>query len=132
MYASLNINAVITLFSSHDLRGLLLDLQSAAELAEPGPTSNCVNVVRSNVLESAMRTFRRRAFNPLKRLDVVFVDTCGTGEGSVDNGGPNREFMRLLMKAVLASQYFVGPQNSKSLALDSLGRYICIINKYHF
>ncbi|KAL0973527.1 hypothetical protein UPYG_G00205390 [Umbra pygmaea] len=68
-----------------------------------------------------MRTFKRRAFNPSKRLDVVFVDTCGTGEGSVDSGGPNREFMRLLIKTVLESKYFVGPQNCKSLALDSLG-----------
>lgn len=93
--------------------------------------SNCINVVRSNVPESAMRTFRRRAFNHLKRLDVVFVDSCGTGEGSSDGGGPTQEFIRLLMKAVLESRFFGGPQNCKSLALDSLGRYIfCVISKY--
>ncbi|XP_077089882.1 G2/M phase-specific E3 ubiquitin-protein ligase-like [Siphateles boraxobius] len=105
----------------HDLRGLLLDLQSAVDLVEPGPTANCVNVVRSRVLECALRTFSRRAFNPQQQLDVVFVDSCGSGEGSVDTGGPTREFLRLLMQELLDSKYFVGPQNSKSLALDSLG-----------
>jgi len=74
----------------HDLRGLLLDLQSAVYLVEPGPTANCVNVVRSRVLECALRTFSRRAFNPQQQLDIVFVDSCGTGEGSVDTGGPTR------------------------------------------
>lgn len=61
------------------------------------------------------------AFNPYKQLDVVFVDSCGTGEGSVDTDCPTREFLRLLMKELVDSRYFVGPQNSKSLALDSLG-----------
>jgi len=74
----------------HDLRGLLLDLQSAVYLVEPGPTANCVHVVRSRVLECALRTFSRRAFNPQQQLDIVFVDSCGTGEGSVDTGGPTR------------------------------------------
>jgi len=40
IYASLDNIAVITLFSSHGLKGLLLSLQSAAELAEPSPMSN--------------------------------------------------------------------------------------------
>ena len=88
---------------------------------------NTVNVLRSDVLESAFRTFRRRAFDPNRRLDIVFVDTCA-GEGSVDDGGPCREFLRLLLKSIMESQYFVGPQNSRSLALDSLGMYIiCVI-----
>ncbi|KAL3054888.1 hypothetical protein OYC64_017752 [Pagothenia borchgrevinki] len=82
--------------------------------------ANTVNVLRSDVLESAFRTFRRRAFDPNRRLDIVFVDTCGVGEGSVDGGGPCREFLRLLLKSMMESQYFVGPQNSRSLALNSL------------
>nr|XP_055031633.1 G2/M phase-specific E3 ubiquitin-protein ligase-like [Misgurnus anguillicaudatus] len=114
------VSSVSVTDTSNNLRGLLLSLQSAADLAEPGPTSNCINVVRSNVLESAMRTFKRQAFNPTKQLDVVFVDACGTGERSVDSGGPSREFIRLLMRAILESRYFVGPKNCKSLALDSL------------
>ncbi|XDV17715.1 hypothetical protein PO909_023535 [Leuciscus waleckii] len=107
--------------SRHDLRRMLLGLQSAVDLVEPGPIANCVNVVRSRVLQCALRTFNRRAFNPHKQLDIVFVDSCGTGEGSVDTGGPTREFLRLLMKELLDSRYFVGPENGKSLALDSLG-----------
>ncbi|CAM4529177.1 unnamed protein product [Leuciscus chuanchicus] len=106
--------------SRHDLRRMLLGLQSAVDLVEPGPIANCVNVVRSRVLQCALRTFNRRAFNPHKQLDIVFVDSCGTGEGSVDTGGPTREFLRLLMKELLDSRYFVGPENGKSLALDSL------------
>lgn len=81
-------------------------------------------MVRQSVLDSSFRAFRRQAFNPNRRLDIVFVDTCETGEGSVDGGGPTQAFIRLLMRSVLESKYFVGPQNSKSLALDSLGKTI--------
>lgn len=49
------------------------------DLVEPGPIANCVNVVRSRVLQCALRTFNRRAFNPYKQLDVVFVDSCEQG-----------------------------------------------------
>ncbi|KAA0721548.1 hypothetical protein E1301_Tti021662 [Triplophysa tibetana] len=62
-----------------DLKGLLLGLQSAVDLVEPGSIANCVNVVRSRVLQCALRTFNRRAFNPYNQLDVVFVDSFGTG-----------------------------------------------------
>lgn len=90
-------------------------------MVEAAPVANQVNVVRSGVLDSALRAFKRRAFNPYSRLDVVFVDGCGAGEGSIDDGGPRREFFRLLMEAMIHSKYFVGPEDSKSLALDAMG-----------
>ncbi|XP_056441053.1 G2/M phase-specific E3 ubiquitin-protein ligase-like isoform X1 [Gadus chalcogrammus] len=50
------------------------------------------------------------------------MDTLdGSREGSVDTGGPTREFLTLLMRAILASRFFVGPEDSKHLSLDSIG-----------
>ena len=73
------------------------------------------------MLGSALRCFKRKVFNPKRKLDVVFVDTVGQGEGAVDTGGPTREFLTLLMKALLRSGFFVGTE--KSLALDAVGMY---------
>lgn len=84
------------------------------------PPANRINVVRADILESAFRAFRRKAFDPERKLDV-FIDTCGQGEGSVDNGAPTREFLTLLMKALISSRFFVGPASSKNLGLDSIG-----------
>ena len=93
-----------------------------ANVAELTPTANCFNVVRSDILQSAIRTVQRRAFNPTCKIDVVFMDTLdGSREGSVDTGGPTREFLTLLMRAILASRFFVGPEDSKHLSLDSIG-----------
>ena len=51
------------------------------------------------------------------------MDSCGTGEGAVDDGGPTREFVRLLMNSVLNSTFFAGSMEEKSLALDSQGNF---------
>ncbi len=46
-----------------------------------------------------MGVFKRRRFDPDAKLDIVFVDDEGVSEGDVDDGGPSREYLRLLMKA---------------------------------
>lgn len=51
------------------------------------------------------------------------MDDFMQAEGSVDEGGPTREFFRLLMMALKDSTLFTGPQNSKNLSLDSHGWY---------
>lgn len=88
------------------------------------PSANNINVLRTDILGSAFRAFRREKFDPKLKLDIVFVDTCGQGEGAVDNGGPTREFLTLLMKSVLNSRFFMGPSDNKNLALDAVGMYV--------
>lgn len=84
------------------------------------PTSNQINVCRDNVLLCSLRAFKRRFFNPEAKLDVVFVDE--DGEGEVDEGGPTREYLRLLMRAVHQSNIFEGHEKDRQLSLDTQGR----------
>ena len=89
------------------------------------PTSNYINVMTDSVLQCAFRAFRRRTFTPSKRLNVIFVDADDTGEGAVDDGGPTREFLRLLVIALKDSHFFCGPEDARNLALLSTGMDIC-------
>ncbi|XP_059374195.1 G2/M phase-specific E3 ubiquitin-protein ligase-like [Carassius carassius] len=47
------------------------------------------------------------------------MDDFNQAEGAVDEGGPKREFFRLLMVALKERSLFTGPQNNKNLSLDS-------------
>ncbi|XP_039524304.1 uncharacterized protein LOC120477014 [Pimephales promelas] len=106
-----------------DLQTILSRL--SAKIDDESPTSNQINIVRDykgnthNILRSTVQAFSRRRFNLGARLDVVFVDDTKEAEGAVDGGGPTREYLRLLLKAVQQSSIFAGPENSKRLRLDS-------------
>ncbi|RXN25305.1 G2 M phase-specific E3 ubiquitin- ligase-like protein [Labeo rohita] len=104
--------------SEPDLETILRRLENQLD-AGPPPFSNYINVMRDTVLSSAMRAFSRQNFSPEKRLNVVFVDTENTGEGAVDDGGPTREFFRLMIAELKNSRYFCGPEEVKNLALVS-------------
>nr|XP_055049529.1 G2/M phase-specific E3 ubiquitin-protein ligase-like isoform X1 [Misgurnus anguillicaudatus] len=104
-----------------NIKDVLRTLHSNVLFHVAPPTANRINVVRTDIVESAFRAFKRKQFNPKMRLDVVFVDTCGLGEGAVDNGGPTREFLTLVLRDLLNSHFFVGPASVKNLGLDSIG-----------
>lgn len=89
--------------------------------AETTPRGNFINVCRENVMDGAKRAFARRSFNPEAKVSVVFMDDSMQAEGAVDEGGPSREFFRLLMMAMKESTLFTGPENNKNLSLDSHG-----------
>lgn len=72
-------------------------------------------------MECAKRAFKRKAFCPLKPISVAFVDAYNISEGVVDNGGPTREFFRLLVKEATASHIFDGPPGARTLALSTQG-----------
>ena len=78
---------------------------------------NVVNVTREEVLDGARRGFRRATFNNKHTLSVKF-----SGEAGIDDGGPTREFMRLVLKALLDSHLFEGRENCKMLAVNISGR----------
>lgn len=82
-----------------------------------------INVVRSDVLQGFVRAIRRKSFDPRKKLNVLFVDMNNVTEGAVDNGGPLREFFRLLLAQVFNSSIFEGPAVMKHLALSTSGLY---------
>lgn len=87
------------------------------------PTANQINVVREDIFDCAMRAFRRQRFNPAAKIDVIFLDADGTGEGAADEGGPTREFLRLLMSSLHTSHIFEGPDWNKTLACNAQGEY---------
>lgn len=42
-------------------------------------------------------------------------------EGAVDEGGPSREYFRLLMKAIQHAKIFEGSEQCRQLTLDTHG-----------
>ena len=80
---------------------------------------NVVNVNREEVLDEARRGFRRTTFKNKCTLSVNF-----SREAGIDDGGPTREFMRLVLKASRGSHLFERPENGKMLAVNIAGKYI--------
>jgi len=57
----------------------------------------------------------------MKKLDVSFVDSFDEAEGAVDNGGPSREFFRLLLHEVSTCEVFCDVEGQKQLVLSAGG-----------
>ncbi|XP_046564288.1 G2/M phase-specific E3 ubiquitin-protein ligase-like [Haliotis rubra] len=74
---------------------------------------NIVNVTRHNVMSGGIRAFNRPSFNPENGLSVKFA-----GEYAIDDGGPSREFLRLLMKEISSLPIFTGDDTKKMLDLN--------------
>nr|XP_023686488.1 uncharacterized protein LOC111853611 [Paramormyrops kingsleyae] len=84
------------------------------------PPANQINVLRNEEFDCALRAFRRPAFDPESKLDIIFIDEDGQGEGAIDECGPTREFCRLLLRQLQGHQIFEGPLEARNLALDSV------------
>jgi hypothetical protein len=81
------------------------------------------NINRRNVWDGASRGFKRASFSAENTVLVKFTDDDGTMEEAVDQGGPRREFLRLLMECLSRSSMFEGPNTSRVLALNSQGTF---------
>ncbi|KAI9520680.1 hypothetical protein NQZ68_015600 [Dissostichus eleginoides] len=81
------------------------------------------NINRSAVLDGAFRSFNRATYNPNATMNIKFSDDLGRNEEAVDLGGPRREFLRLLMEALMMSFMFEGSEYSQNLALDIPGSH---------
>ncbi|KAL4006074.1 hypothetical protein ACER0C_005787 [Sarotherodon galilaeus] len=77
------------------------------------------NINRANVWDEAARGCRRVSYNPTDDILVKFSDDAGQHEDGMDNGGPKREFLTLLMKCLRSRRIFDGPEDSKFLTFDS-------------
>lgn len=80
------------------------------------------NINRNNLWDGAKRGFNRPSFSPCHRLSIKFMDDMGLAEGAVDEGGPCREFLQLLMMHLgTLSPLFTGPDGDKCLSCPSNG-----------
>jgi hypothetical protein len=79
------------------------------------------NITRTDVMDGARRSIHRRTFSPENKMDVRFSDTFGTNEGAIDEGGPKREFLRMLMIKVQHLPLFEGPENERLLSGNAGG-----------
>ncbi|XP_014834669.1 PREDICTED: G2/M phase-specific E3 ubiquitin-protein ligase-like isoform X1 [Poecilia mexicana] len=77
------------------------------------------NINRANVWDGALRGFKRASFNPFNEIFVKFTDDEGQAEDGVDNGGPKREFLSLLMNCLRTRRVFDGPEERKFITFDS-------------
>ncbi|KAL3882056.1 hypothetical protein ACJMK2_028431 [Sinanodonta woodiana] len=91
----------------------LVEILSKLESRVITSRKNVVNVHRDNVLDGGFRAFGRKSFDIWHELDVKF-----SGEDGIDSGGPQREFMRLALKAIKELPIFSGPDHAKMLVLD--------------
>lgn len=73
---------------------------------------------RKEVIATTIRAIQRRRFSFLKPVRVTF-----SGEDAVDNGGPKREYFRLLMLALKTMGVFQGKWFSHDLELLSTKKY---------
>ncbi|XP_034073724.1 uncharacterized protein LOC117547245 [Gymnodraco acuticeps] len=94
-----------------------------SELADKiSANSRCkFNINRSAVLDGAFRSFNRATYDPNATMNIKFSDDLGRNEEAVDLGGPRREFLRLLMEALMMCSMFEGSEYSQNLALDIPG-----------
>ena len=60
---------------------------------------------------------KKHYFNDHASLSVKFA-----GEPAMDEGGPSRELMTLLLKEISKAPIFVGPENQRCLTVNVLGK----------
>ncbi|XP_028296999.1 G2/M phase-specific E3 ubiquitin-protein ligase-like isoform X2 [Gouania willdenowi] len=107
-------------FESEPVPGPLFERNTTEEWITPrwqGSGGGCGAVMADTTLQH--RVDIGGSASGLAKLDVIFVDSEGEGEGAVDDGGPTREYLRLLMRAIQHSKIFDGPEDDRLLALDT-------------
>ena len=104
---------------------MLLKLQSQIDMEK----ITKFNIARNQVLDGARRAIHRKSFNPKTRISVKFTDDIGVAEGAVDEGGPKREFLRMLMRSIQFLHIFEGPVNKRVLTYNASGITMFYITK---
>ena len=75
-----------------------------------------LNISRSHVREGARRSFRRPTYSAEYAMSVKFTDDICVSEGAVDEGGPRREFLQLVIDHLATkSSLFAGPESAKHI-----------------
>ena len=76
------------------------------------------NICRNSIWEGTKRAMLRKSFSPENRMSVKFTDDIGVSEGVVDQGGPMREFVTLVLEYITNSELFTGPNEKKMLSCN--------------
>jgi len=107
-------------YESRTLQGTLTELSSMINRQDVLR----INVTRSSIWDGALRAFKRTTYSPLKQMMIRFADDDGLAEGAVDQGGPLREFFRLLVQEMFNSKLFAGPLKNKFITHDVKGNVL--------
>ena len=67
---------------------------------------------RQTVWDCATRKLKKADFDPQNELLVKFSDNFGEVEEGIDQGGPKREFLSLIMDYIQNSSLFEEPCNA--------------------
>jgi len=106
------------------------DVLSSLRPAVPASGVTRVNVSRSHIWDAARRAFLRPTFNAQQPLYVKFMDDIGVAEEAIDQGGPRRELLQLLMDFLASkSPLFSGPEHAKHISAASQG--CCVLSIGH-
>lgn len=106
-------------YSTEDLAAA--DIVSELSANITGTSYSRFNINRGNgVWDGAVRGFKRASFDPSHEISVKFTDDEGRAEDGLDNGGPKREFLTLLMNPRFLSemlyQHLTGRANTAIVA----------------
>lgn len=76
-----------------EIQGILREHCNA--VLHKGDATQRINVRRAHLLNDSLAAFSRPTFDPSSKLKVRFI-----GEPAVDEGGPMREYFRLLTQSL--------------------------------
>lgn len=79
------------------------------------------NIHRPSVWDCTIRKLKKKDFNPQNTLLVKFSDDFGETEEGIDQGGPKREFLSLIVDYLINSNLFEGKENAKTLSWNKSG-----------
>ncbi len=88
------------------------------------------NINRAYVLDGAVRGFTRLSYNPNNRMVIRFSDDKGKYEEAIDLGGPRREFLRLLLVALMQSSMFEGKRTVSTWLLIPKVNIIFVLYRF--
>ena len=93
------------MFTYREDPGTLLKYHHSSLLSDDEDDVRRITVRRKHLLLDTLSTLRRIPWDKSKHLKVIFI-----GEPGVDDGGPKREYFRLLLQEIAHSNmYFRGP-----------------------
>ena len=104
---SQNVQELLTVFQSTNISN-----------SESNSLNANITISRKSIFSSTLRAIGRKRFTFLKPVVNAFA-----GEEAVDDGGPTREFFRLLMREISESAIFHGTWFSHDLGLLESSRY---------